>query len=141
MAFPKQQIKRNPPFWTIWFPLSLGILVVLTLFGLILFSSSTGNTQISMWAQISTVLLVILAMLIGLFLLFFLLFGVIGFQKLANRMPGWLSKANSFSVVNLARIRRVSIFTGKLVIVSETLLSQLKSAIKLFVSIFTHKKD
>ena len=141
MNFPKQRIKRIPAFWSIWFPLSLGILVVLALFSLILFSSSTGNTQISMLAQVSTVLLVILAMLMGFLFLVLLLFGVIGVQKLSNRVPGWLTKANVFSQVNLARIRRVSTITGKIVVASDTLFSQMKSAIVSFSSIFIHKKD
>jgi hypothetical protein len=93
-----------------------------------------------MWSQIAIVLLAILMMLIGFLLLFFLLFGMIGIQKLANRMPAWLAKASSFSVVNLARIRRVSTITGNITIFSETLFSQLKSAFKLLESKFIHKK-
>ncbi len=140
MDFRKPPIKRVPSLWTIWFPLFLGILLVLALFGLILFSTTNGNTQISMWSQIAIVLLAILLMLIGFLLLFFLLFGMIGIQKLANRMPVWLAKASSFSVVNLARIRRVSTITGNITIFSETLFSQLKSAFKLLESKFIHKK-
>ena len=140
MDFRKPQIKRVPSLWTIWFPLFLGILLVLALFALILFSTTNGKTQISMWSQIAAVLLAILMMLIGFLLLFFLLFGMIGIQKLANRMPVWLAKASSFSVVNLARIRRVSTITGNITIFSETLFSQLKSAFKLLGSKFIHKK-
>jgi hypothetical protein len=94
-----------------------------------------------MLAQVSTVLLVILAMLMGFLFLVLLLFGVIGVQKLSNRVPGWLTKANVFSQVNLARIRRVSTITGKIVVASDTLFSQMKSAIVSFSSIFIHKKD
>ena len=141
MAVPQRRIKRILPFWTIWFPLSFGILFVLALFALIIFSSSTGNSQISMWSQIATVLLAVLFMLIGLFLLFFLVFGVIGTQKLANRLPGWLRKVNSFSAVNLARIRRVSTITGNMALFFETLSAQIESSIKLFGSKLTNKKD
>ncbi len=141
MNLPHRQIKRFLPFWTVWFPLSLGILVVLVLFALIIFPTSTGNSQISMWSQIATILLVILMMVVGLFLLFFLIFGVVGVQKLANRLPGWSEKVNSFSVVNLARIQHVLIVTGKIAIFSETLLEQIKSAMKFLESKLAHKTD
>jgi len=140
MAFSHQRVKRITPFWTIWFPLSIGILVVLALFGLIIFSSSMGNTPLSQWSQIATVILVILMMLVGFFLLFFMLFGVIGIQKLANRMPGWLEKISSISTINLARIRRVSTVTGNTTIFTESAIAQMNSAFKLMGSKFTRKK-
>ena len=120
MASTNRQTKRFNPFWTIWLPLGLGVVLALSLFGCILFSTTAGNSQLSLWSQIGTVLLAFLIIFCGLFLLAALLISIIDIQKLANRIPGWLAKTSSFSLLNLARIRRVSDMAGKIGIFMQT---------------------
>jgi hypothetical protein len=125
--------KHISPIWTIWLPLGLGLLIILGAFALILVSSSSGITQVSLWAQISTIFIAFILIFAGFFLLGLLIVSVVGVQKIANRMPNWLAKVRLFSVINLARIRRFSTILTKPMEFFLTGFSMIKSAWKLLI--------
>lgn len=125
--------KRVSPILTIWLPLGLGLLIILGAFTLILVSSSAGSTQVSLWAQISTIFIAFILIFAGFFLLGLLIVSVVGVQKIANRMPIWLTKIRMFSLISLARIRRFSTIATKPMEFFLTGFSMIKSAWNLFI--------
>jgi hypothetical protein len=121
------------PFWTIWLPLGLGLLIILGAFALILVSSSAGSIQVSLWAQISTTFIALILIIAGFFQLSFLMVSIVGVQKIAARMPVWLTNVRMFSLINLARIRRFSTIATKPMEFFLTGFSMIKSAWNLLI--------
>lgn len=126
-------LKHVSPIWTIWFPLGLGLLIILGAFALILVSSSTGSTQVSLWAQISTTFIAFILIIAGFFLLSLLILSVVGIQKIVNRMPVWMTSVRMFSLINLAKIRHFSAIATKPMEFFLTGFSMIKSAWNLLI--------
>lgn len=85
--------KTIHPFWTIWFPLIVMLVLIFMLAILIIVVTAKDIAASAVWAQISTILLIIPAMLAGILILIILLLSIKGMKRLIPGVSPFLFKA------------------------------------------------
>lgn len=104
--------KTLHPFWTIWFPLIVVLVLISVLAVLIIIATVRDIAAPAVWAQISTILLVIPAMLTGILILVFLLVSIKGMKRLIPGVSPFLFKAGVVS----KKVRRMSSIISKILV-------------------------
>jgi membrane-associated HD superfamily phosphohydrolase len=90
----------------IWLPLILALVVVLFLVVIIFIGTVRGSDEISRWANISVVYLLIPNILISLLMIVLFIFIIRGMVYLMTMMPGWLITVQGFFSTVSATIRQ-----------------------------------
>jgi hypothetical protein len=78
---------RREVFLQIILPILIGSIILLTLVGVIIYAGISGNSQVSRWADISLVWLLLPSIMFALFLLLFLVVLTIGLTRLLHVFP------------------------------------------------------
>jgi hypothetical protein len=84
-------------FWQVWIPLSLGILLVLTLAALTIIGANRGSVTVTKWSHFSLVLIVIPPLFIGLIILAFLCGAVYGVAKSLKIIPAYTGLVKAYA--------------------------------------------
>lgn len=80
---------RNQTFWQIYLPLAVGFAAFLALGILVVLSQETGNPEISRWAAIATIWLILPVLAIGIVALLVNLLFIFLFSKINNSLPDY----------------------------------------------------
>lgn len=94
------QSRRKPaidPFWSIWFPLGFVLFAVLVVVILLIIGTVSNSAVSTLWAQISTIFLIIPAMIIGIILFLFLVLSIRGMSNLIPKISPFMAKASEIS--------------------------------------------
>ena len=96
---------RHEVFWQITFPLLIALTLLLALAVFVILS---GDSQVSRWAYVSMIWLILLSFVIA-FLVIAILAGLVyGMFRLLRAMPSYTRRAqDTFEIIHL-RVRRVS---------------------------------
>lgn len=118
---------RREAFWQITFPL---IIVLVLLLALAIFVALSGSSQVSRWANVSTIWLILLAIVLAL-LVFAILAGLMyGMFRLLRALPSYTLRAqDTFEVIRL-KTRKVSDLAVEPVIQFETIKARLRKLLR-----------
>jgi len=101
LAGPLKQISarehQRQIFWQVWVPLSLGILLVLTLATLTIIGANHGSVTVTKWSHFSLVLIVIPPLFIGLIILVLLSAAVYGVAKALKIIPAYTGLVKAYT--------------------------------------------
>lgn len=96
---PSYQQHKQQRFWQITLPLGLAVLLIVVVFVLVILTASRGdpNAQVSVWADTSTILL-LLPMLLVMVLAAVVLFGLVYLlSQLLRILPGYTAVIQTFT--------------------------------------------
>jgi len=97
----RRQVTRQ-----IWLPLILALVVALFLVVIIFVGTVRGSDEISRWANISTIYLLIPNIIISLLMIVLFIYSIRGMIFLMTRMPGWLTTVQGFFSMVSTTIRQ-----------------------------------
>jgi len=92
-----QNKKTVSYFWTIWFPMILVLVLVVALVIIVIVGTSENIQVPVLWAQISTIFLIIPALILGIILFLVLLVSIKGMNNLKPKITPLFSKTLSYS--------------------------------------------
>lgn len=85
---PKHRHSRQA-FWQIYLPLATGFAVLLSLGIMVVVSQETGNPELSRWAAIAAIWIILPVLAFGIVALLFNLFLIFLFSKVNNALPDY----------------------------------------------------
>ncbi|MCB2209292.1 hypothetical protein KQH62_00220 [bacterium] len=104
------QQHKQQRFWQITLPVSLAVLLIAVVFALVILTASRGDpkSQVSIWADTSTILL-LLPMLLVAVLAAVVLFGLVYLlARLLNILPGYAAVVQTFTGTVADKVRTMS---------------------------------
>jgi FlaA1/EpsC-like NDP-sugar epimerase len=99
---------RRETFWQITFPLLIGVLLIIAAMAGIIISASQPTSEVSRWADVSLIWIILPAMVFTLILLALLVGLVIGVTILHRRLPRYFSMALFYMQVAREKMRQIS---------------------------------
>jgi hypothetical protein len=101
-------IHRREVFWQITFPLIIALLLILGLVGVVIFAGFQGLGEVSRWADVSLIWLLLPALVVVLVMLLMLSGVVYLITRLLAILPGYARLAQDFFYLVQVRVKSIS---------------------------------
>ena len=99
---------RREVFWQITFPLILALLILLGLAGFVIYAGFQGSANVSRWADVSLIWLLMPAVFVTLVVLIILTGVVYLVSKLLGVLPGYARLVQNFFYLAQVRIKSIA---------------------------------
>lgn len=101
-------IHRREVFWQITFPLIIALLLIMGLVGVVIFAGFQGLGEVSRWADVSLIWLLLPALVVVLVMLLMLSGVVYLITRLLAILPGYARLAQDFFYLVQVRVKSIS---------------------------------